>query len=146
MNLRDISLPDSITSIGSEILYGTLYESNPLNWESGLLYVGNCLIEAKPEIYGNYSIKDGTTVIADFAFAKCKSLSEITVPQSVTRISQGLFNYCYGLTEVTVPDSVTVINSGAFSYCRNLKTVNIPDSVTSIEKHRVKCFRVLRQS
>ena len=58
VNLRDISLPDSITSIGSEILYGTLYESNPLNWESGLLYVGNCLIEAKPEICGKVYCSD----------------------------------------------------------------------------------------
>ena len=43
-----------------------------------------------------------------------------------------MFGYCTGLTEVIIPDSVTRINGGAFIGCTSLKTVRVPDTVTQI--------------
>ena len=43
------------------------------------------------------------------------------------------FSECTSLTDITIPDSVTEIGSVAFSGCRSLKHIVIPQSVSSIE-------------
>lgn len=66
-------------------------------------------IEIPPEI-------DGLPVISigDEAFFNCKSLTKITIPDSVTDIGKDAFYYCESLTEITIPDSITSIGSNAF--------------------------------
>ena len=40
--------------------------------------------------------------------------------------------WCTSLTNVTIPNSVTNIGDYAFDYCTSLTNVTIPNSVTSI--------------
>jgi hypothetical protein len=75
------------------------------------------------------------TYIGKWAFSSCRSLTSITIPDSVTSIGDSAFSYCYGLTSITIPDSVTSIGDSAFSYCYGLTSVVIGDSVTSIGKY-----------
>ena len=72
------------------------------------------------------------TMIGDYAFYDCSSLTSVTIPDSVTTIGDGAFYDCDSLTSVTIPDSVTTIGSSAFSSCDSLTSITIPDSVTSI--------------
>ena len=81
-----------------------------------MLYLGNYLIKAKTNISGEYTIKDGTKVIADEAFCGCTSLTSVTIPDSVTSIGDYAFYKCTSLTEITIPDSVTSIGYRAFGY------------------------------
>jgi len=67
------------------------------------------------------------------AFNKCKSLTSVTIPNTITIIPEGAFRECTGLTSVTIPNSVTSIGSSAFHNCSSLTSVTIPNSVTSIE-------------
>ena len=53
---------------------------------------------------------------------------------SVTSIGERAFAYCRGLTSVALPNSVTSIADYAFSRCSSLTSVTIPNSVTSIGK------------
>jgi len=71
--------------------------------------------------------------IGSYAFSGCSGLTEITIPDSVTRIEGSAFSGCSGLTEITIPDSVTTIGSYAFYGCSRLTSITIPDGVTSIE-------------
>lgn len=57
------------------------------------------------------------------AFYSCKSLTSITIPNSVTTIGSTAFCNCRSLTNITIPNSVTSIGSGAFSYCNSLTDV-----------------------
>ena len=77
---------------------------------------------------------DGKTVtaIGDYAFARCYSLTSVSIPDSVTSIGDGAFYACYSLTSITIPDSVTSIGDWAFSSCTSLTSITIPDSVTFI--------------
>ena len=71
------------------------------------------------------------TSIGKDAFNYCSSLTEVTIPSSVTSIGWAAFSKC-SLTKVTIPNSVVSIDIGAFCYCPNLTEVTIPNSVTSI--------------
>ena len=75
---------------------------------------------------------DDVTTIGESAFARCSSLTSITIPDSVTMIGRSAFYWCSSLTSVTIPDSVTTIGEEAFYNCDSLTSVTIPDSVTTI--------------
>ena len=55
-------------------------------------------------------------------FNCCKSLTSVTIPNSVTSIGKYAFSNCTSLTSITIPNSVTSIDYSAFSDC-SLKSV-----------------------
>ena len=114
-SLTAVTIPDSVTSINSGAFRETAYYNDETNWENGVLYIDNCLIAAKDSVSGDYTIKDGTRLIADYVFWDCTSLATVTIPDSVTSIGRWAFAGCKSLTEVTIPDSVTSIGYYAFS-------------------------------
>ena len=61
-----------------------------------------------------------------------KSITSVTIPNSVTKIGGFTFYSCTNLTSIEIPESITSIGSSAFDYCTNLTNIEIPSSVTSI--------------
>ena len=90
------------------------------------------LLRAPKKLKDKYSIRDGVKVIGDKAFIRCKSLTIIKTPNSVTTIGDSAFYYCDSLTNINIPNSVTTIGDSAFYYCGSLTSINIPNSVTTI--------------
>ena len=72
------------------------------------------------------------TSIGENAFFSCKSLTSITLPNSVKSIGMGSFTYCESLTSITIPDSVKVIANMAFYHCSSLTEITLPNSVKSL--------------
>ena len=72
------------------------------------------------------------TIIGNYAFSWCESLTSVTIPNSVTSIGEYAFADCDGLTSVTIPNSVESIGDYAFCWCSGLTSVTISNSVTSI--------------
>ena len=99
-SLTSVVIGDSVTSIGEDAFYNTAYYNNAENWENDVLYIGKYLIEAKTSISGTYTIKKETTVIADYAFYDCGSLTSVVIGDSVTSIGSSAFDSCYNLTTV----------------------------------------------
>ena len=81
------------------------------------------------------TIPDGITKINYYAFINCISITSVTIPDSVTSIGNSAFNGCSGLTSVNISDRVTTIGNMAFFGCSNLTSITIPDSVTTIGDH-----------
>ena len=77
-------------------------------------------------------IGDGVTTIGKYAFADCRVLTSVTIPNNVTTIGEYAFSVCRKLTSVNIPNSVTTIEWSTFKYCSALTSVNIPNSVTTI--------------
>ena len=80
------------------------------------------------------SIPNSVTKIGYAAFEGCTGLKSITIPNSVKIIDRGAFYNCSGLTSVTIGNSVTSIGVSAFYGCSGLTSITIPNSVTSIGK------------
>lgn len=60
----------------------------------------------------------GITSIGSYAFCSF-AMTDISIPNSVTRINNSAFRRCYYLTSnVTIPESVTTIGEYAFYDCR----------------------------
>ena len=131
-SLTSITIPDSVTSIGNDAFASTAYYKDESNWDNGILYIGNHLIESNSDISGNVEIKQGTKTIADYAFRGCTSLIGIIIPNSVTNIGKAAFNGCTKLKNVALGNSVTSIGWYAFDGCTSLTNITIPNSVTSI--------------
>ena len=130
--VTSITIPNSVTSIGYSAFSNTGIYNDESNWENGLLYIDNCLVEVDDNIEGTCSIKEGTRIIAEGAFRYCKGLTSVTIPNSVTSIGESTFYGCRGLTSIIIPNSVTSIGNDAFEGCSGLTSITIPNSVTSI--------------
>ncbi len=100
--LIDITLPDSLESIGTDAFKGTGYYNDKSNWEKGVLYIGKHLLAAKSSLSGEYKIKEGTLTIADKAFYKCTDLTDLIIPKSVKNIGKLLFTDCPLLENISV--------------------------------------------
>ena len=138
-SLKSITIPDSVTHIGNYAFFNTAYHNKTSNWDRvsgdsfhGVLYIGNHLITASMGFNGcSYAIKPGTKCIADGAFGSCKSLENVTIPDSMTSIGNRAFDGCTSLKSITIPEGVTSIGDGAFKGCTRLASIIMPDSVTS---------------
>lgn len=72
------------------------------------------------------------TSIKTYAFAKCRLLSSITMPNTVTSIGDTAFGReCIALSNIVIPNSMTSIETNAFS-SSYLSNIILPNSITSI--------------
>ena len=121
----------TIEDLSTEITEDELKEAFMDEWGVKYSKDGRKLLKAPRELREGYSVKEGTRIICNNAFAGC-SLSNIAIPDSVTAIGDGAFSDCSSLSNIVIPDSVTAIGDGAFSDCSSLSNIVIPNSVTSI--------------
>ena len=119
-SLTSIEIPDSVTSIGSSAFNGcsSLTEVNYLgtidDWAQ--IEFGNS--SANPLCYAKQLKINGEIV------------TEVNLT-TATLISNYAFELCRSLTEVVIPDSVTSIGDDAFYGCSNIKEVYYNGSVES---------------
>jgi len=107
--LTNISIPQSVTSIGSQAFAG-----------SGLM---------------NISIPDNVTNIESGAFEGCWSLETATLPPNITTIRENTFAVCPDLKSINIPSTVTAIEYGAFQTCVSLSAIQLPNGLQSIGQY-----------
>ncbi len=143
-SLTSITIPSSVTSIGSNAFSGCsslkeVHISDIASWcnISFYDYYSNPLYYAKKlyinnEPVTNLTIPDTVTKINNYAFYGCTSLESVTIENGVTSIGGYAFKNCTSLASVTIGNGVTIIGGYAFSGCDSLTNVTIGDGVTSI--------------
>ncbi|MBQ7115656.1 MAG: leucine-rich repeat protein [Clostridia bacterium] len=155
-SLNEIKLPKGITRIEENAFNNTGFYNDSLNWENEVLYYGEYLIKAN-QLTGAYTIKDGTKVIAEYAFSGCPNLVLINIPDSVEHIGYRAFrgtgyysnqsNWKNGALYIgkflirlniefegscSIKDGTTLVADQAFYNCEFMTSVRIPASVKRI--------------
>ena len=170
LNLKNITLPNSITCIGWAAFHHCT-KLEHINIPNSITYIGNGAFEhcAKLE---HITIPNSVTYIGDCAFYGCTSLDNIVIPggaelsaqttgstfaectnlksvvieNGVTTIVQAVFENCVNLENVTIPNTVTEIYPLAFIGCTKLKSITIPKSVKTIVKSAGKTMGYYRDN
>jgi hypothetical protein len=162
--LENLEIPSTTTAIGNDAflgcygLAGIIVDTGNPNYTSvnGVLFNKNLttLILYPPAgLATSYSISNGVTELADGAFQGNDSLTNITVPDTVTKI--GSYAFVGDIfTGICLPDCITCIGDSAFAgsaitrmrlprelievgnyefyNCASLSDVEIPSRVTTI--------------
>lgn len=135
-NLRSVTIPNSVTHIGSGAFSGSALSYDENNWANGGLYIDHCLVTTNYEQIaetGNFTVIEGTRLIADRILSNNTSLTSITIPNSVTHIGNNILEGCENLTSIHVL-AVTppVITPSTFEGINTGIQVSIPEGSTAL--------------
>lgn len=79
-------------------------------------------------------------IIEDYAFINCLNITDISIPESITKIGDGVFRNCTGLKNILIPNSVSSIGNSTFYSCSNLSSVKLSNKLIAInEQTFYKC-------
>lgn len=80
---------------------------------------------------------DVVTVLGNYAFQNCSSLKEIHFPENAkfVNVMANLLFGCSSITELYVPDNVTKISNNAFQNCSSLTNIRIPGHITNLPQN-----------
>jgi len=146
--LTDVTLPDTVASIGYRAFYncsslqnyyvndtdgkgytssdGVLYSYNP---QTGKYTLVRYPVGRKETAY---SIRENTGTIAANAFDSCDNLEEVIFPEGLFLIGEYAFGDCSKLRKAILPDGLLIVRNRAFLRCTALSEVVFPDTLTSI--------------
>ncbi len=121
-DMVNVRLIKSVTAVGENAFSGTGIRSIDLRNVRRIefgAFAGCKEIE-------NLTLPDGLKYIGERAFAGCKKIENLTLPDRVKYIGERVFAGCKNLTWVDMPDTVTEIGKLAFDECEKMDTC-IPD-------------------
>ncbi len=142
-HLREVTTPDTLTSIGACAFYNCWVLMNislgrgvksieemafdragfaglENNWIDGLLYADDWLIWARVDLK-TAVIRDGTRGVAMCAFRDCENLVSVTLPDSLEFVCASAFEGCAALERLILPQNVAEVGVSAFYGCAGLK-------------------------
>ena len=150
--IRSITIPDGVTSIGAYAFAGCKGLSHlvlptgicyiesgtfkkceglsKIDIPEGVISIGASAFEGCFAVCIN--LPDSVTCLGNSAFADCLVLENIRIPHGITKIPDFAFSACASLVNILIPDGVTSVGDYAFDGCLKLEKITIPESVTYI--------------
>ena len=129
-HLREINLPDGITSIGNNAFQGCTNLALTV-LPNGITSIGGFAFQGCTNLTLTV-LPDGITSIGNYAFSSCTNLALTVLPNGITNIGSSAFRDCTNLALTALPDGITSIGNNAFQGCTNLALTALPDGITSI--------------
>lgn len=128
-SLKEVSLPSSLVSLGAYSFENTALE--------------DIVLPEKLEKIGRYAFKStnlkkisipaSCTNINIYAFEGNNQLTDIILPNTLSRLPYGMFSHCTALQKVNIPEGVITIGKNAFAGCSALKEVTLPATLQTVE-------------
>mgnify|MGYP004498134251 FL=1 len=118
-DLKEVTIPDSVISIGTKAFADTPWLDNWLDGtskgsEDDFLIVGDHILLAYRGNSAKVEIPEGVKQIGSEAFKDHQELTQITIPDSVSKIGADAFRNCSKLTRVDGGAGLQTIVRGAF--------------------------------
>ncbi len=124
-------IPSSVTSIGESAFIDTPWLDN-MRAKDPLVIVNNLLIDARTA-KGEVIVPNGVTTICGGSFRENGTVTSVTLPDSVKNIGEYAFQKCSALTEINIPDGLVQLGKLAFFGCEKLGgTIKIPSGIKTI--------------
>ncbi len=114
--LEKVVLPEGVTTLGFEAFA----------WCENLKSV------TLPTTITDFGDDEEKKIYAE-TFFKCEALTEIVLPEGITKLGSSMFGSCKALKKVTLPSTLTVIPKYLFTNCSNLGEVTLHSTLTKID-------------
>ncbi len=135
VNLKEISIPDSVVQIEYYAFRNTALTADSANWENSICYIDGWAVEVKKDLE-NCVLGGNTRGIQMGIFDNRKELRTVTVLDGArAQIPEELFQRSENLESVRLSSGITKIGNYAFSECKNLKEVILPEGITCIDDY-----------
>ena len=119
-SLTSVTIPSSVTEIG----YGAFSGCNNLT----KLYIDDMAAYLKIDTYGTLPFCSANSSCR--IYVKNVEVTDLVIPEGITKINPYAFFKCSSITSVTIPSSVKIIGDCAFFGCSSLNTIWV-DSLES---------------
>ena len=106
-NVRYVHIPEGVNTIGEEAFNGSTLES--------------------------INLPTHMTLIDEWAFYYCESLTRVGMPATLDKMGQGCFEGCTHLASIDIPNGLQIIPQSAFFACESLSDISWGDAVEIID-------------
>ena len=118
--LQSITIPESVTSLGGSTFAYTHLKSIQLPYTIDVV-PAYCFYDCQDLFEVTFS----SSKIDSYAFSKCTSLQQISLPENLTTIGDMAFEGCTNLIEFSIPSEVTNIKPSILWNCPNISKLTI---------------------
>lgn len=130
--MTDVSLPDSLTSIGYAAFENCTALTGELSLPKSLTSIGIRAFMNCTALSGELVIPDGVRTIAEESFCGCSGLTgTLRIPSGVSEIRSSAFMGCTGLSKLILPNTIEKIRDHAFYECTGLSELTLPQPLFS---------------
>lgn len=145
-SLRKLTIPSTVTYMGSEVLNGC-YSLETLSIPFPGTEQNNDNFQALFGYSLPYALKNLTITaddeISSNVFFNCYSIENIIFESSLLSIEDYAFSYCTSLKNVVIPETLISIGKCAFYECINLRSITLPESINNIEEDAFyNCYKL----
>jgi hypothetical protein len=149
-SLTEVNIPAGVTNIGDGAFRRctgklTITCDIPPAYYIGIYY--DYFSSLHDSEFSKITIGEGVTLIKNYAFSRCSSITEISIPTTMAKIEDGAFNCCTRLKAIQIKDlaawcSINFCghNSNPLEYAHNLylngelvTNLIVPDMVNTIK-------------
>ncbi|MBQ7593704.1 MAG: leucine-rich repeat protein [Synergistaceae bacterium] len=121
-----LNLPEKLQYIGKNAFSGSFITS--VNLPESVNFVGAEAFSICMDLK-RVKLSPNMKEIPIACFGGDKELSDVIIPEGITKINEGAFILCEKLSRLEIPEGVKIIEFAAFEHCSSLQNLYLPQSL-----------------
>ena len=121
-NLEQINIPSYMEELADDAFKGTKLYNNNID-KDGAVYYDGCLLAMTKSVEGEYKVKEGTRLIANWAITGQEGLTSLVLPEGLLCLCKEAVNDLENLTTLTLPSTLAHFGSAILNNCGSLTDI-----------------------